>query len=317
MKDHNMGTQAMIRSVNISGETGVIKAPVPEIHLDHLGIKGDAHAGPHHRQVSLLALESIHKYEKSTGSQVPMGGFGENITTEGLTLHQARPLDRFQCGELILELTQVGKKCHGKGCAIYKDTGECIMPDEGIFCRVLQGGQLKAGDRLEYLQKEYKLQVITLSDRAYTGQYSDRSGPLLLEEMEKWFRSRNLAYSAEAKVLPDEQEGLSEELAAAINQGYDFILTTGSTGLGSRDIAPETARRHIDKEIPGLMELIRVRYGQENPHAALSRSIAGAVGKSLLFVLPGSPRAVREYLEEIFKSLWHMVLMVNDIDSHS
>ena len=96
----------------------------------------------------------------------------------------------------------------------------------------------------------------------------------------------------------------------------DLVFTTGSTGLGSRDMAPEVAIKVMDREIPGIMELIRVKHGMVNPNAALSRSVAGQSGKTLIFVLPGSTRAIREYLQEIRQSLWHMVLMLHDIDSH-
>lgn len=310
------GKHAIITSVNTSRKKGEVKSPVKEISLAEQGIEGDAHSGPHHRQVSLLAMESIRKYEQNTGSEVSPGGFGENITTEGFALHRAHPLDRFQCGKVLLEMTQVGKKCHGKRCAIYKDTGECIMPDEGIFCRVLQGGSLKPGHRLEYLPKRFSVKVITLSDRAAAGIYPDKSGKLVLTEVNKWFQQKELSFDTDSLIIPDEQEVFSKELGAAIVEGTDLIITTGSTGLGSRDIAPEVAKQLMDKEIPGIMDLIRVKYGMVNPNALLSRSVAGIAGRTLMFVLPGSTRAVKEYLEEILKSLWHMILMVNNIDSH-
>jgi len=305
-----------IRSVNLSARKGQVKVRVPEIRLSAAGIEGDAHAGPWHRQVSMLAAESIRSYEDNTGTKVPDGGFGENITTEGFALHQARPLDRFVCGDVVLELTQVGKKCHGGKCAIYKQSGECIMPDEGVFCRVLSGGSLKAGDRLEYVPYTFRMKVITLSDRAYNGFYTDRSGPGILEEMEQWFGETRLQYTADHSILPDEREALSGELARAVEEKLDLVFTTGSTGLGSRDMAPDVAVQHMDRQIPGIMELIRVKHGMVNPNAALSRSIAGQSGKTLIFVLPGSTRAIREYMQEIRRSLWHMILMINDIDSH-
>jgi molybdopterin adenylyltransferase len=305
-----------IASVNRSKNKGEVKKPVSEILLNKEGIEGDAHAGPWHRQVSLLASESIRKYESATKTRVPDGGFGENITTEGFALHHARPLDRFVHGETVLELTQVGKKCHGKGCAIYKESGECIMPDEGIFCRVIHGGKLKAGDQLEYVPRTFTLKVITLSDRASKGVYQDRSGPMILEEMERWFDGKKLEHSDSSLILPDDREAFSLELESAIKKGVDLVFTTGSTGLGSRDIAPNEAIKHMERQIPGIMELIRVKHGMVNPNAALSRSIAGLAGKTLIFVLPGSTRAIKEYMEEILKSLWHMILMVNDIDSH-
>jgi molybdenum cofactor synthesis domain-containing protein len=305
-----------IRSVSFSKNKGEIKSPVPEVLLTLNGIEGDAHAGPWHRQVSLLAAESIRNYEKSTKTRVPDGGFGENITTEGFKLHHARPLDHFVSGELVLELTQVGKKCHGKGCAIYKQSGDCIMPDEGVFCRVIHGGKLKAGDQLEYIPRTFKMKVITLSDRASAGLYSDLSGPKIREMMEQWFNGNKLKHSASSVMLPDDREAFSRELASAIEEKTDLVFTTGGTGLGSRDMAPDVAIRHMERQIPGIMELIRVKHGMVNPNAALSRSIAGQAGKTLIFVLPGSTRAITEYLEEIQKSLWHMILMVNDIDSH-
>jgi molybdopterin adenylyltransferase len=305
-----------IRSVSFSKNKGEIKSPVPEVLLTLNGIEGDAHAGPWHRQVSLLAAESITKYENSTGTRVPDGGFGENITTEGFKLHHARPLDRFVSGGVVLELTQVGKKCHGKGCAIYKQSGDCIMPDEGVFCRVIQGGRLKAGDQLEYHPRTFRMKVITLSDRASAGLYPDRSGPKIQEEMEQWFIGKNLKHSTNSVILPDDRKAFSRELESAINEKVDLVFTTGGTGLGSRDMAPDTAIQHMERQIPGIMELIRVKHGMVNPNAALSRSVAGQAGKTLIFVLPGSTRAVAEYLEEIQKILWHMILMVNDIDSH-
>lgn len=305
-----------IHSVNRSKNKGEVKKPVSEILLIKDGIKGDAHAGPWHRQVSLLAAESIRKYESATGTLVPDGGFGENITTEGFSLHHARPLDRFISGEVVLELTQVGKKCHGNTCAIYKESGECIMPDEGIFCRVLHGGKLKAGDQFEYIPRSFTLKVITLSDRASSGFYADRSGPLILEEMDRWFEGKKLKHTPTPLILPDDKETFSRELVSAIEEKVDLIFTTGSTGLGTRDIAPDIAIQHMERQIPGIMELIRVKHGMVNPNAALSRSVAGLTGKTLIFVLPGSTRAIKEYMEEILKSLWHMILMVNDIDSH-
>lgn len=311
-----MKQQIPIRSVNRSEQKGMVKEPVAEIVLTANGIEGDAHAGPWHRQVSLLAAESISKYEENTGTKVPDGGFGENITTEGFPLHHALPLDRFACGEVVLELTQVGKKCHGKGCAIYKDTGECIMPDEGIFCRVISGGILKSGDRLDHEPYTFRLKVITLSDRASSGFYKDRSGPAILEGMKQWFEDKQLIHESSHVILPDDREAFSRELGDAIEAQADLVITTGSTGLGPRDMAPDVALQHMDREIPGIMELIRVKHGMVNPNAVLSRSVAGQSGKTLIFVLPGSTRAVREYLQEIQPSLWHMFLMVNNIDSH-
>ena len=129
-----------ILSVNLSETTGTIKHPVDKIVLTKLGVEYDAHAGAWNRQVSLLGTESIRKFEKETGKKVSPGEFAENITTEGLDLWKMNPLDRLTCGEAVLEITQIGKDCHGTSCAIFKEVGNCVMPEEGIFCRVIHLG---------------------------------------------------------------------------------------------------------------------------------------------------------------------------------
>ncbi len=134
-------------SVNISREKGTIKEPVPQINLNEKGVEGDAHAGDWHRQVSLLAKESIEKWGNQASRKVSWGEFAENITTEGIILHETEPGDRLIIGDVVLEVTQIGKKCHSK-CNIYKKAGGCIMPTEGVFAKVITGGILSRGDHL-------------------------------------------------------------------------------------------------------------------------------------------------------------------------
>lgn len=138
-------------SVNISVEKGTIKTPVPSITLTQQGVENDAHAGDWHRQVSLLALESIQKFEASAKRTINHGEFAENITTLGMELFKAKPGDRFQNKDVILEVTQIGKSCHGSNCNIFKEVGACVMPKEGIFCKVIKPGILKPGDELSYV----------------------------------------------------------------------------------------------------------------------------------------------------------------------
>ena len=137
-------------SVNISREKGTIKTPVSEIIIDELGVKGDAHAGDWRRQVSLLAKESVEKWGELAGRKVACGEFAENITTEGIVLYETHPGDRLIIGYVELEVTQIGKKCHGTGCAIFKEVGNCVMPKEGIFAKVIAGGTVKAGDEISW-----------------------------------------------------------------------------------------------------------------------------------------------------------------------
>jgi len=140
-------------SVNISREKGTIKTPVPELLITEKGVAGDAHAGDWHRQVSLLGIESVKKWGEQAGREVAFGEFAENITTEGIVLYETNPGDRLIIGEAELEVTQIGKKCHGSGCAIFREIGNCVMPKEGIFAKVISTGKVKAGDEIIYQKK--------------------------------------------------------------------------------------------------------------------------------------------------------------------
>lgn len=135
-----------VESVNISEKKGVQKRPVNEVLcIENHGIQGDAHAGPWHRQISLLGGESIDIMRAKAGDfQINNGDFAENIVTRGIDWTKAKIGDRFQIDDVELEITQIGKECHS-GCAISKTVGDCIMPRMGIFARVLKGGTLHAG----------------------------------------------------------------------------------------------------------------------------------------------------------------------------
>ncbi len=308
--------QVKIISVNISTEKGTIKKPAEQIELSHLGVNCDAHSGNWNRQISLLGTESTGKFEAEANRKVMPGEFAENITTSGMNLWTAHPLDRFTSGEIELEVTQIGKECHGNSCAIFKEVGNCVMPKEGIFCRVLSPGILKAGMELEFHPKMYRILVITLSDRASAGEYEDRSGARIQELLSDFFVSQHINYFIHYSLIPDDQYKLEELLIKAKEELVDLIITTGGTGIGPRDFTPDVVIPMLDKEIPGIMESIRMKYGAEKPAALLSRSVAGVMGKSLIFTLPGSVRAVNEYMAEIIKSLMHMIFMLHGLDSH-
>lgn len=145
----------IVRALNISTKKGVIKTPIERaVFLVEEGMEGDAHSGPGKRQVSLLAQESVNKMIQATGlTNLTEGIFAENITTEGLVLHTLPVGTRLQIGETLHEVSQIGKECHS-GCEIMNLVGHCIMPKEGIFTRVLVGGAVQPGDRIEVLENE-------------------------------------------------------------------------------------------------------------------------------------------------------------------
>ena len=139
-----------LRAVCISHNKGERKTPVPQVELrPNHGIVGDAHAGDWHRQVSLLAKESIDKM-RALGLDVDNGDFAENLTTEGIDLPRLPIGTQLRIGKALLEVTQIGKECHNR-CAIYHQAGDCVMPKEGIFAKVLEGGVLQPGDMIELI----------------------------------------------------------------------------------------------------------------------------------------------------------------------
>jgi len=165
------------------------------------------------------------------------------------------------------------------------------------------------------LPEKINVLVLTLSDRAFNGEYDDLSGPKIKEIISEYFSSVNWEYSVDLKLIPDDAAILKELLESASHR-YNIIITTGGTGIGPRDITVETVRPLLDKEIPGIMEFIRIKYGTEIPNALLSRGVAGVIGISLIYTLPGSVRAVKEYMNEIVKTLNHLIFMQYGIDAH-
>jgi molybdenum cofactor synthesis domain-containing protein len=264
------------------------------------GIKGDAHAGKWHRQVSLLSFEKVEAF-RARGADVDDGAFGENIVASGIDFAALPVGARLRSGQVLLEITQIGKECHAH-CAIYKVMGDCIMPREGVFARVLEGGVIRVGDELTVERKApYRLAIITASDKGARGEREDLSGPAIREIAEK------AGYRVESEaVLPDDQEGLESELRRLCDGGLaDLILTTGGTGFSERDRMPEATLAVSERLVPGIPEAMRLQSLSITRRAMLSRSAAGIRGKTLIVNLPGSPRAAAENLNSIIDTLEH------------
>lgn len=165
------------------------------------------------------------------------------------------------------------------------------------------------------LPDRFEVLIITLSDRAYKGVYQDLSGPGIKEKLAEFFTAQQWDSSIKIIVIPDDADALKKLVTEAGNSS-NIIFTTGGTGIGPRDITVETIKPLLAREIPGIMEFIRVKYGAEKPNALLSRGVAGITGKSLIYTLPGSLKAVDEYMTEIIKTLKHTILMQYGIDTH-
>ncbi|MEI8201453.1 MAG: molybdenum cofactor synthesis domain-containing protein [Bacteroidota bacterium] len=305
-----------ILSVNISTKKGTVKEAVEEIQIDKKGIKNDAHAGDWNRQLSFLGIESIKKFEKQAKRKMQFGEFAENLTTKGIDLPKVKPLDKLFIGKCVLEITQIGKHCHGDKCAIYTEVGNCIMPKEGVFARVIKTGSIKAGDVGVYEPKVIKACVITMSDRASSGVYEDRSGVLIADTLSDYFDKNQRKFSVSRQVIPDDAEMLTTLVTKEIKKQTDIVFTCGGTGIGPRDITPETLLPLIEKQLPGIMEMVRMKFGAEKPNALLSRSVAGISQNTLIFALPGSVNAVKEYMSVIIPLLQHAIYMKYGLDIH-
>jgi MOSC domain-containing protein YiiM len=195
----------IVRAVCISQVRGVQKHDIGQVRLSpDWGLAGDAHGGNWHRQVSLLSYEKIQEFN-ARGAGVDHGAFGENLVVEGIDFRRLPVGTLLRCGEARLELTQIGKECHSH-CAIYHKMGDCIMPREGVFARVLQEGVIQTGDVMEAALPEnrpLRAAAITLSDRGFRGERPDVSGPLLAEMLAA------AGYVVAARLLlPDDREKL-------------------------------------------------------------------------------------------------------------
>ena len=301
-----------ILAICTSPRRGTLKTPVPSAVLTpEWGIVGDAHGGSWHRQVSLLSAEKIEAFRQKLW--VDYGAFGENLVVEGFDLATLPVPSFFAIGDAVLEMTQIGKECHSD-CAIRRQTGDCIMPREGVFARVVKGGTIHTGDEMKLLPTPADLPlraaVITLSDKGSRGERVDKSGPLLVEMLTA------TGYKVEETLLlPDDAAQLKTQLLRLADaRQVNLILTTGGTGFAPRDITPEVTLSVAERNAPGIAEAMRYHSLTFTPRGMLSRGVSVLRGKTLIVNLPGSPKAVKENLEDILPSLAHGIRLAAGLD---
>ncbi|MCC8061068.1 MAG: MOSC domain-containing protein [Clostridiales bacterium] len=293
-----------IKAVCISDRKGIAKRTVAcGRFLPEYGIEGDAHAGAWHRQVSLLGYEKIEAF-RARGAQVAFGAFGENLVADGIDFAKLPVGTLLRANDVLLEVTQIGKECHAH-CAIYKMMGDCIMPREGVFARVLEGGTVRVGDKIEIEARAghfpWQTAVITLSDKGAAHEREDESGPVIAGRLKAG------GYQVTEEILlPDDAESLKKHLVRLCDQRQlDLILTTGGTGFSPRDITPEATLSVADRQAPGIAEAIRNASMKITPRAMLSRGVAAIRGKTLIINLPGSPKACAECMDVFMETIPH------------
>ncbi len=290
-----------IKAVCISEKKGTAKKNIgTSVVVKNHGLENDAHAGNWHRQVSLLPYEAVEAF-KARGADVEDGAFGENLLVEGFDFKSYPVGTIFQCNDVVLELTQIGKKCHSK-CEIFYRAGDCIMPREGVFARVLRGGTISVGDELTIGgTPKFRAGVITASDKASCGEREDLSGPAICEML-----LENGYEIVRTRILPDDEDALYEEMVRFCDEDkVDVLFTTGGTGFSPRDCTPEATMRAAKKNAFGIAEAIRAYSLTITKRAMLSRAVSVIRDQTLIINLPGSVKAVRESLAFILPVLEH------------
>ncbi len=277
------------------------------------GLEGDAHGGDWHRQVSLLSADKVEAFNQRGANAAP-GAFGENLVVQGIDFAALPVGARLRCGGVLLELTQRGKACHNH-CEIYHRMGDCIMPREGVFARVLEGGEIAVGDEMraeaESAPRPLRAAVITLSDKAAAGLRADASGPAIAA------RLRKAGYEVvEELLLPDGREALEKELIRLCAQRRpDLILTTGGTGFSPKDTTPEATLAVAQRSAPGIAEAIRAASLAITPRAMLGRGVSVIRESSLIVNLPGSPNACMESMDVFMDALPHALGLLREEES--
>lgn len=304
-------SNGVLRFVCTSTRKGIPKAAVDRVELraGH-GIVGDAHAGSWHRQVSLLDEADIDSM-RAKGLDLQPGAFGENFVVRGVDLEALGIGTVLGLGEAELSMTQIGKVCHSH-CAIYFQSGDCIMPRMGVFAEVRRSGEVAPGAEVRVVEgvprSVPQAAVLTVSDRCAEGLMVDTAGPAVAASIAGGLGA-HLAWTG---VVPDEEDLIEDRLRDLSGRGINLVVTVGGTGLSQRDVTPEATRAVIEREVPGLGEAMRATSAASTPNAWLSRATAGSRGETLIVNLPGSLKGATENLLAILTPLEHAIQVLRD-----
>lgn len=296
---------AKVVSVNISQNKGEVKIPIHRGEfIQGFGLKEDSHAGAWHRQVSLLAQESIDTMKSKADLSLNFGDFAENITTSKIAVHKLPVGTVLKIGECILKVSQIGKQCH-HGCNIMQKVGSCIMPTEGIFATVEKSGFIQDNDEIKIIsipcENIFTYSIIIVSDKGSQGLRQDACKEKIVNILDK-----EIVYKlSDYVIVPDEADEIKSAIKKNIDNKVSLILTSGGTGFSKRDITPEATKDLIERQTPGISEYIRQKSFEKTNRAILSRAISGIAKDSLIINLPGSPIAVEESLAFIIEPLKH------------
>ena len=271
--------------------------------LAGFGLEGDAHGGEWHRQVSLLDVADVEIMRRRL-PDLEFGAFAENLVLAGVDLAALGLGSRLRLGrEAEVVFTQRGKTCHSR-CAIYYQTGDCIMPRLGVFARVLASGNIQIGDEVEVLEAigmdVLQAVVIIASDSSSRGEANDTAGPRIAELV----RYHLNAHVYATEVVPDEDDSMAERLCHYANgPRVDLVLVVGGTGLAPRNVTPEAVHEIADGRVPILDETMRAASLQSTNNAVLSLAPCAIRNRTLILSVPGSWKAEEDNLHAVLPAL--------------
>jgi molybdenum cofactor synthesis domain-containing protein len=297
--------EGIVVALCVGGAKGTVKSPVTRAELiEGHGIRGDAHAGSWHRQVSILD-EADFEATRRLLPDLSHGAFAENLVLAGIDAASLGLGTEIEVGGARLRVTQIGKACH-EPCHIGRATGACVLPARGLFARVVGSGTVSPGDpaRVVALVPRSRLQavVLTVSDRCHAGTAEDTAGPAVAALVEESLDAH--VYARE--IVPDDRPRIEERLVHySDGHSIDIVLTVGGTGMSPRDVTPEATRSVVERLVPGLDEAMRAASLGVTPHAVLSRGASGIRGSTLVVNLPGSRKAAVENLGAVVGALPH------------
>ncbi|MCS7233820.1 MAG: molybdopterin-binding protein [Synergistetes bacterium] len=248
-----------------------------------------------------IVIFSINYLKEENLHPADLKGFVEDITIKGDLFPNVG--DFLKIGELVVKIRSIGSE------SIINTRGRYgIVKKYGLWAEVLKEGRVKIGDEVFILER-LNVGVIVASDKGSRGERKDVSGKILEEKI--------LEIGGEVThyaIVPDELETITEKIKEFVEAKCDLILTSGGTGWSKRDVTPEATRRVIEREVPGIPEIMRIEGYKSTPFAALSRAIAGIVGETLIINLPGSPKGVAESLDIIMPLLLHGIRVLKGRD---
>ncbi len=311
-----MAKNIQVLSVNVSSVQGMPVKQATQFHPDSDKVSGNESVYSIHHVLRLLERGRSHFMAPVSEGVLMPDAVEWDILIEGNDHTHALPLDRFSGEHIEMEVMKIAGRSHDAKGVIPEETGNTTIPVEVIYARVTKPGMLKPGDTLVYIPRGFRIELVTLSDRAFRGEYEDLSGPRVEELITKHFSKSARNIRLKKTIIPDDENLLKQLIGSSLNNSADILITTGGTGVGKRDITVDTIRPLLTKEVPGIMEMIRVKYGSQKPQALLSRSVAGFIDNMLVYTLPGSVKAVNEYMEEILKTIDHLIYMRYGLDVH-